>query len=579
MAAPAKAKANVLTVEDVNKTLEDTLESVFKSERFNDLLDVMSKMKTYSLNNTLLIVAQRPTATMVMGYKDWQKMGRFVEKGENGIRILAPLVGKDKQEKVDPVTKQPVLDSQGKPETETKNVIRGFRQVSVFDVSQTNGKEIPNVRDFISREMADDAYMSDLYQDYKNYLVDTKGVDVKEAETEKGVGGYFHRGTEEIVISSNNTENDTEKFRVLIHEYAHSLLHNEKSDMKDLPREHKEAQAESVAYVVSNYYGLDSTAVSAGYIATWAQDMGLAKKALHEIQSVANSIIDDVDRLQKEKIQSFYKDQSQDYEEAKDHLINRVGISKDAFEPNQQKETSLQLINKDNGYILSGKLEYNAKNENFFLRTNRNLIEPLSELARDGKLSVLNVEKELDQLKPITEYSRIPDHFEVKKVPNGPYLVQSSSGKDIISKGFEKKEDAQEFKMRASISQSLHQDTAMKRAMNTADLKTELQQVSSEIETQINRAVGDYLSHHSKKPINIQGQSAITVGWTLLKNPNIKSAEQLEKFASEHKHVPSYTKLPDALQKMNESTTKQEKEVAVKQEKRVEIELEHSIDR
>lgn len=565
--AVATKKSGALSVEDVNKTLENTLESVFKSERFNELLNVMSKMKSYSFNNTLLIVSQRPEATMVMGFKEWQKLGRFVDKGESGLRILAPLVGKMDKEKVDPLTQKPVLDAVGEPVKEAKNVIRGFRTVSVFDISQTSGKEIPNVRDFISREMADDDYMSKLYQDYKKYLVETKGVDVKEAQTDKGVGGYFHRGTEEIVISSNNTENDTEKFRVLVHEYAHSVLHNKNSEMKDLPREHKEAQAESVAYVVSNYYGLDSSAVSAGYIATWSQDMGLAKQALQEIQGVANSIIDDVDRLQKEKIQSFYQDQSKDYEEAKNLLIEKIGISKDVFEPNQEKDTSLQLINKDNGYILSGKLEYNLKNETFFLRTNRNLIEPLSELANGGKLKVLNVEKELDQLKSITEYSRIPEHFEVKKVRNGPYLVQSANGENVISKSFEKKEDAQEFHMRASISQSLHQSTFMKRELNTSDLKTEINQVNYEISKQINEAVGNYLSHYTKKPIRLEGQSAITVGWALLKNPNIKTADELGEFASKHKHVPSYTKLPEALGEMKKNSQIQT------------IELERNIER
>lgn len=573
--AVATKKPSVLSVEDVNKTLEETLESVFKSDRFTDLLNVMSKMKNYSLNNSMLIVAQRPQATMVMGFKEWQKLGRFVEKGEKGIKILAPVVGKVNQEKIDPDSLKPVKDAQGETVLEPKPVIKGFKMVSVFDVGQTNGKEIPSVRDFISREMANDDYMATLYKDYKDFLVDTKGENIREDMTEKGVGGYFVPSTDEIVISSNNTENDTEKFRVLIHEYAHSLLHNKDSLLKDLPREHKEAQAESVAYVVSNYYGFDSTAVSAGYIATWSQDMKLAKQALHEIQDVANTIIDDVDRLQKEKIQSFYKDQSQDYEEAKSFLIDKIGLSKDVFEPNQQKETQLQLINKDNGYLLSGKLEYNPKNENFFLRTNRNMIEPLAELARDGKLKVLNVEKELDQVKSISEYSRIPDHYEVKKVRNGPYLVQSAEGANIISKGFEKKEDAKEFQMRASISQSLHQSTALKKELSNTDLNTEMNQVEYEISKQINESVGNYLTHHSKKPISLEGQSAITVGWTLLKNPQVKSVEDLEKFSEKHKHVPSYTKLPEALSKINEPAEEKDKQKLVKET----VEIEHAIER
>lgn len=556
-----ETKSSILTIEDVNKTLEDSLQSVFTSDRFNELLQVMSKMKVYSINNTILIVAQRPTATMVMGFKEWQKLGRFVNKGEKGLRILAPTKRKLEMEKIDPETKKPLRDEKGEIITEKKDVISGFNMVSVFDVSQTDGKEIPSVRDFISREMENDEYMAKLYQDYKNYLVETKNIDIREADTDSGVGGYFNRLTEEIVISSNNTENDTEKFRVLIHEYAHSLLHHKDSEMKDLPRGHKEAQAESVAYVVSNYYGLDSTAVSAGYIATWSQDMKLAMKALEEIQSVANAIIDDVDHLQKNQIQQFYKDQTKEYEEAKKYLIEHIGISEDVFEKDEKKETQFQLINKDNGYIISGKLEYSDRNNMFYLRTNRNLIEPLSELAPEGKLKVLNVEKELDQLKEITEYSRIPEFYTVKKITNGPYVVQSSNGQDVISKGFEKREGAKEFFMRASISQSLHQQMSFKKSLHLQELRTDLQDVTNIVEKQINDAVGEYLSHHSKRSIQLNGQSGITVGWTLLKNPAIKTLEQLEKFADENKNVPSYTKLPETLAAMKEQTEKQELKV------------------
>jgi len=156
-------KSNVLSVEDVNKTLEESLKSVFESERFSELLEVMSRNKAYSINNNLLIAAQKPTATMVMGFKDWQKIGRFVNKGEKSIKILAPLIKKMEMEKINPETNKPFVDNQGKPVTEPQKVITGFKMVSVFDVSQTEGKEIPSVRDFISREMKEDSYISKLY--------------------------------------------------------------------------------------------------------------------------------------------------------------------------------------------------------------------------------------------------------------------------------------------------------------------------------------------------------------------------------------------------------------------------------
>lgn len=541
------ASPKLLSVDDVNKTLEKSLSDIFSNERFQDLLNVMANTKTYSLNNTILIMAQRPSATMVMGYKDWQKLGRQVQKGENGIRILAPSIKKIDMEKIDSVTQKPVIGKDGKPETERKDVLTGYFQVSVFDVEQTDGKEIPQVRDFISRNMQEDDYISKLYGDYKTFLNDTKDQSVEEQPTEKGVGGWFSRSTGEIVISSTENDNDTEKFRVLIHEYAHSLLHHKESDMKDLPRGHKEAQAESVAYVVSKYYGLDSEDVSTGYIATWSQDMKLAKQALKEIQDVANTIIDDVDRLQKEQIKGFYVDQTKDYEEAKKHLIDYHGVNEKAFDPETKAETRLQLINKENGYMLSGKLEYNPKTEMFFLRTNRNLIEPLSELSKEGKLAVLNVEKELDQLKEITEYSRIPEHYEVKKIRNGPYVVQSATGQNIISKGFENKEDAKEFQDRSAIAQALHQSTMLKYEKNNEQLRDNMQNVTQDIEGQINKSVGNYLSVHSGKEVRPIGPSGTTIGWTLLKNPSLKTMEDLKEFADKNKHVPSYTKLQDAI--------------------------------
>lgn len=181
----------LLSKEDVNETLEKSLSDIFSNDRFKDLLNVMANMKHYSLNNTILIVAQRPSATMVMGYKDWQKLGRYVQKGEKGISILAPSKRKIDMEKIDPATMKPYLDKEGKPITEKKDVITGFFNVKVFDVEQTDGKEIPQVRDFISRNMQDDDYINKLYQDYKTFLVETKERDIQEAPTDKGIGGYF----------------------------------------------------------------------------------------------------------------------------------------------------------------------------------------------------------------------------------------------------------------------------------------------------------------------------------------------------------------------------------------------------
>lgn len=553
-------QTNAITVEDVNSTLENSLKNIFETERFMELLKVMASHKSYSLNNTILIATQKPYSTMVMGFKDWQKLGRFVNKGEKAIKILAPLVKKMDMEVIDKETKKPKLDEKGQPVLSPQKVIAGFKLVSVFDVAQTNGKEIPSVKDFIIRELKNDDYMSKLYVDYTTFLKDTKKLNVREDITDKGVGGYFARDTHEIVVSSTENKNDTQKFRVLIHEYAHSLLHNKDSDLKMLPRGHKEAQAESVAFVVSNYYGLDTSAISTGYIATWSQDVKLARQALSEIQETANLIIDDINALQKDKIQSFYKDQSLEYDQAKNYLIKTVGISEKVFDPMEKTETSIQLINKENGYLLSGKLEYSEKNEMFFLRTNRNLIEPLSNLSESGNLRVLNVEKELGEIN-LKDVARIPDHYEVKKIRNAGYVVQSTAGKDIISEQFAKKDDAINFKLRAAIGQALHNKAFFEKKDVKEALKDDIQQVVNSVENQINKTSSAYLTHYSKSNVAIKGVHGVSVGWAILRNPEIKTVDDLQNFSEKNKHVPTYKNLVNAMENIkNERNSEMELE-------------------
>lgn len=578
MASKRSNNSGTLTIDDVNETLDNSLKEIFESDRFEDMLNVMSKVPNYSLNNKLLIVAQKPDATMVMGYNQWKQLGRNVSKGESALTITAPIINKREVEDIDPATNEPNLDENGNVVKKTAQVKSGYRPVKVFDVQQTEGKEIPNVRDFIVNEMEADDYTSKLYNDYLTYLTNTKGEDIREDATDQGVGGYFNRATNEIVISNTENDNDNKKFRVLIHEYAHSKLHNMDSEMKDLERGHKEAQAESAAYVVSNYFGFDTSSVSSGYIATWSQDVKLARQALSEVQDVANQMIDEINLLQKEKINEFYQSQNKDYESAKEMLIKEYGLPEEVFDPSEKRETQLQLINTQNGYMLSGKLEFNEKNDNFYLRTNRNMIEPLSELSENGNLEVLNVEKELGKLKEHTSYSRIPSHYEVKKLDNGPYVVQSSNGEDVISKEFEKRKDAEEFYMRSSLAQSLHQNTFFKRELKTSELQQDLNGITNDIEKQVNAAVSDYLSNNSEKKVSFKANSGISIGWALLKNPKLKTFEQVQEFAEKNQHVPGYKQLKSALEntehseKNDNGKSNKPKETKIVEEKELVIE-------
>lgn len=295
------------------KQVDQALEKIFANNDFQRYLEVASKFPKYSLNNVVMIYAQKPDATMVQGYKAWQDMGRQVQKGETAIKIFAPKFEKVEMTKIDPVTQRPQLDASGKEITEKKEMLTGFTMVNVFDVSQTKGKELVNVRQFVRDDIRDSAGAAQLYRQLSDHLA--KKMDVRESledfKDKPNVRGYYDRVNHAIRINAA-VENSTMKFKTLVHEYAHSQLHRMDSPLKDLPRQHKEAQAEATAFMVTKYYGMDTDAYSAGYIATWAKDINLAKQALGEIQKTANNIIREIDHLQRERIQEAVKSQLPD---------------------------------------------------------------------------------------------------------------------------------------------------------------------------------------------------------------------------------------------------------------------------
>ncbi|MDR6726111.1 hypothetical protein J2W91_004617 [Paenibacillus amylolyticus] len=298
----------------VQKQVDQAIEKIFNKSEFQRYLEVASNFPKYSLNNVVMIYAQKPEATMVQGYNAWKDMGRQVQQGETAIKIFAPTFKKVDMTKVDPVTQRPQLDTKGKEITEKKEMLTGFKAVNVFDVSQTQGKEIVNVRQFVRDDIRDSAGADQMYRQFSNHLA--KKMDVREHaddfKDKPNVRGYYDRENHAIRINPA-IENSTMKFKTLVHEYAHSQLHRMDSPLKDLPREHKEAQAEATAFMVTKYYGMDTEAYSAGYIATWAKDIQLAKQALGEIQKTANNIIREVDQhLNRERIQEATKIQLSD---------------------------------------------------------------------------------------------------------------------------------------------------------------------------------------------------------------------------------------------------------------------------
>ena len=296
---------NAQQVREITDKLEQGIKELFESERFKEYLRTMSKFYNYSFNNTLLIAMQKPDATLIAGYTSWQRnFDRHVLKGEKGIKILAPTPYKAtmEMEKIDPATQKPVLDADGKPVTETVEVLRpAFKVVSVFDVSQTDGKEIP---DIMVGELTGSV---EQYEDFWRALKEISPVPVELEKIEGGAHGYYHLVDKRIAIDEGMSEMQT--IKTLIHEIAHAKLHATTPDEKTAPedrkdRHTKEVEAESVAYTVCQRYGLETSDYSFGYIAGWSSDKETKelKGSLETIRSTAAEMIESIDAKLKELV-------------------------------------------------------------------------------------------------------------------------------------------------------------------------------------------------------------------------------------------------------------------------------------
>ena len=212
---------NAQQVREITDRLEQGIKELFESERFKEYLRTMSKFYNYSFNNTLLIAMQKPEATLIAGYTAWQRnFDRHVMKGEKGIRILAPAPYKAKveKEKIDPKTQKPMLDKDGKPITETVEVMRpAFKVVSVFDVSQTEGKELP---DIVVDELTGSV---ENYAAFFEALRQESPVPIAFEDISGGAKGYYHLEDRRIAIQEGMSEVQTVK--TAIHEIAHAKLH------------------------------------------------------------------------------------------------------------------------------------------------------------------------------------------------------------------------------------------------------------------------------------------------------------------------------------------------------------------
>ena len=285
-------------LKEITDRLEQGIAELFDSERYKEYLRVMSKFHNYSFNNTLLIAMQKPDASLVAGFSAWKNnFGRNVMKGQKGIKIIAPSPFKIRQEveKIDPHTQKPIIGKDGKPVTEEKEIkIPAYKVVSVFDVSQTEGKELP---DIAVDELTGDV---DRYKDFFAALEKTSPVPIAFENIEGGSHGYYHLEDKRIAINEGMSELQT--LKTAIHEIAHAKLHDidlnaPKDEQPRVDRRTREVEAESVAYTVCQHYGLDTSDYSFGYVAGWSSGRELSelKSSLETIRSAAAEIINSID--------------------------------------------------------------------------------------------------------------------------------------------------------------------------------------------------------------------------------------------------------------------------------------------
>lgn len=282
-------------LDTIMKSLEEGVEKVFTSEQYQMYLQTMAKFHNYSFNNTLLIAMQRPDATLLAGYQTWQKkFHRHVKRGEKGIKIIAPVPVKEKRqvEKIDEETQEIVIGIDGQPETETvERILPRFRVTTVFDVSQTEGEPLPTLE---VNELVGDVF---IYEDFMKGLEEISPVPFQFQEIGSGAKGYYSNAEKLVAIQTGMSQAQTMK--TAVHETAHAIFHDrdvmeENGITKD--RMTKEVEAESVAYVVCNHFGLDTSDYSFNYVAGWSSDkeMPELRSSMDTIRLTSSQLIADI---------------------------------------------------------------------------------------------------------------------------------------------------------------------------------------------------------------------------------------------------------------------------------------------
>lgn len=325
-------------IKKLTDQIEAGIKALFQSgdlEKYQAYLRTMSHFHHYSVNNQMLIFSQCPHATLVAGYQKWQnQFSRHVLRGEKGISILAPTPYKIKveKEKLDPVTKLPLLDADGKTITEEKEVqIPMFRPVKVFDVSQTDGEPLPEQ---VKSPVAELTGNVEHYEAFMDALKLVSPVPIEIKPLSSNLDGFFSPSKQSITLREGMSEVQT--VCAAVHEIAHSKLHNYARQPDSQPKDSstEEMEAESIAYTVCAYFGIETSANSFGYVATWSKDKDVKafRASLDTIRKTSSELISGVDQHFKE-------------------ICKERGISLEPEKPAQEQDTEKLYMVDNEKYI------------------------------------------------------------------------------------------------------------------------------------------------------------------------------------------------------------------------------------
>lgn len=342
-------------MDSIMQSLESGVEELFTSNRYQEFLKTMAKFHNYSFNNTMLIAMQRPDATLVTSYKNWQSMGRQVMKGEKGITIIAPAPYKKMKEKeVLDENQRPIMGTDGKPKTEKVEVtVPHFKAVTVFDIAQTSGEPIQTLAPELLTAAVQD------FDSFMQAIQKISPVPIRFDEIDGNANGYYHNADKEIVIKKGLSEGQT--LKTAIHETAHAKLHD-KEIMESLgvkkDRLTKEVEAESVAYCVCSSFGLDTSDYSFPYIAGWSssREMKEMKASMDVIRKTAGEMIDQLT----EELEIILE------EKQKTELHDKYGILVDALEAAgyrydyRESEPGHIVLAPDGTHEIAGYLQFES---------------------------------------------------------------------------------------------------------------------------------------------------------------------------------------------------------------------------